>query len=338
MRDRQGATSARSRFPASALTGNRIGRALSYLVGALATWLATHPSPEPPRTEQSLGKGEHPSRIGSWEVLNILGRGASATVYRVTPHWASGPRRQYALKLHAATYAADRHSRHRFTREIQVLRTLRHRNVVDLVECGEYQGRLFLVTELVEGAALDATVRRTSPGLSTRLDWAIQITRALGAIHQAGVVHRDLKPDNILVDRSGRVKVADFGLARAPRALSASLTVHGTLAGAPAYLAPESLLGQELDSRSDLYSLGVVLYELFTGYMPFEAETVSQFLDAHMMSLPAPLRRYEPRLPREIEATVLRLLRKNPQERHGAAAEVERELAAVLASPEVTGS
>ena len=329
MTQRQAAPSACSRI----LARVPVPRPVAQLVETLARWLSARPLTQPEPSPSCQPRGEHPSHVGSWKIRDVLGRGISATVYRVTPEWASGDRAEFALKLHAPGLAGDRLARQRFAREIEILRSLRHDNVVQMVECGEYHGRMFLVMELVKGERLDAAMHRRDASLATRMDWAIQMARALGAIHSAGVLHRDLKPDNILVDRSGCVKLADFGMARASSRASSARTAFGVLPGAPAYVAPEALLGQAADMHTDLYSLGVVLYELFTGRLPYDAQTVPQFLQAHVVALPIPPRQLAPDLPRDLEALLLRLLRKHPHERPSSAAAVEQELNALRVAP-----
>lgn len=273
--------------------------------------------------------GRHPSRIGSWKVLGVLGEGTSATVFRVVPTWAPDSTEHYALKLHERRQAGEKDARDRFRREMRILRTIKHRNVVQLIETGEFQGRQFMVMELVEGRNLRQALERHQPQLTGRLDWSIQIARALGAMHDCGIVHRDLKPENILTTRVGVVKLADFGLAL--NAENGSVTQVGFLVGTPAYMAPEYLLGREPDSRSDLYSFGVILYELFTGEMPYNATSLGDFIEAHIEAPPIPPRSRVATLPRELELVILRLLEKKPARRFQSADDVRAALEKVLA-------
>lgn len=271
----------------------------------------------------------HPALIGSWKVLGLIASGTSAAVYRVVPAWAPGSHEHYALKLHSDRLSGERDARSRFRREIRILKSLRHRNVVGMVEAGEFNGRLFIVMELVEGRSLKEALDREKPPLSGKLDWAIQISRALAAVHRRGVVHRDLKPANILTTRVGVVKLADFGLAVGTDVQK--ITKPGFLVGTPAYMAPETLMGVEPDVRADLYSLGVVLYEIFAGRMPYEAQTVSDFISGHLFARPEPLRRHAPTAPAALEKLLLRLLEKDPTDRVQSADAVREELEEILA-------
>lgn len=285
-------------------------------------------SQDSPRASQVI-----PTQIGSWKVLGVIAAGTSGTVYRVVPDWAPNAKEHYALKLHASRLSTERDARSRFRREIRILKGLKHRNVVGMIEAGEHQGQLFIVMELVEGRNLREALARQKPQITGKLDWAMQITRALAAIHRRGIVHRDLKPDNILTTRVGVIKLADFGLAIHDELQK--VTRAGFLVGTPAYMAPESLMGHEPDARSDLYSLGVILYELFTGGMPFEASTVGEYIDAHLSAEPAPPRRLQPALPASLETVILRLLDKDPDERFQTADELREALEGVLS--EVVG-
>ncbi len=274
-----------------------------------------------------------PHQIGNWRVLDVIGSGTSSTVYRVVPAWSTGSKQHYALKLHSDRQSSERDSRERFKREIKLLKSVKHRNVVEMIETGEYHGRQFLVMEIVDGHNLRESYKKQRPQLPGLLDWSIQIARGLSATHQRGIIHRDLKPENILSTRIGVIKLADFGLAR--DGSHRAITRPGLLVGTPAYMAPETLLGREPDHRSDLYSLGVILYELFTGCMPYQAETVAEFIDAHLEAKPIPARQRNPNLPPELERIILRLLCKNPRDRFQSATDLVKALENVLA--EVVG-
>lgn len=277
--------------------------------------------------------------IGTWRVLEALGEGASARVFRVTPaNGASHTHPQYALKLMSQRQARDRMARSRFLRESRVLKSVQHRNIVRLVDTGEHEDCPYLVMEMVEGFDLRTAIVENQPRLKGKLDWAIQLCRGLAAVHARGIVHRDLKPENILTTRDGFIKVADFGLARICG--GTVVTRVGHLVGTPAYMAPEYLLGQEPDCRSDLYSLGVILYEMFTGKMPYQAETVNDYIHAHLDAKPTDPTSYAPEMPRELGAIILRLLDKRPDRRFSSAGDLRIALdgllsqLAGLASPE----
>lgn len=270
-----------------------------------------------------------PSQIGSWKVLGVLGEGTSATVFRVVPTWAPDSTEHYALKLHDLRHAEDKDCRDRFRREMRILRSLRHRNIVQFIETGEYQGRQFIVMEIVEGRNLREALERYQPQITGKLDWSIQIARALAAMHELGIVHRDLKPENILTTRVGIIKLADFGLARNGEAKA--VTQAGFLVGTPAYMAPEYLLGREPDARSDLYTFGVILYEVFTGAMPYNATTLTDFIQAHIEASPIPPRLRNGSVPLAVERIILKLLDKRPARRFQTAKELRTALEDALA-------
>lgn len=279
-------------------------------------------------TEPTLSPAT-PTIIGGWRVVETLGEGTSARVFRVSP--ASSTSRgdqQYALKLLNQRQARDTMARSRFLRESRLLKAVQHRNIVRLVDTGEHEGCPYLVMEMVKGLNLRTALTENQPRLKGKLDWAIQLCRGLAAMHERGIVHRDLKPENILTTRAGLIKVADFGLARASG--GTVVTRVGHLVGTPAYMSPEYLLGQEPDCRSDLYSLGVVLYEMFTGKMPYQAETVNDYIHAHLDAKPVPPTSYAPEMPRELEDIILRLLDKRPAHRFPSASDLRVALEGLL--------
>ncbi|KAB2968156.1 MAG: serine/threonine protein kinase, partial [Thermoanaerobaculia bacterium] len=216
-----------------------------------------------------------PESVGRYRILSEVGRGAMGTVYR-----AEDPRlgRVVAVKMIAAAAAAG-HDRAeavaRFEREARVAARLLHPNVVAIHDVGAEADSLYLVMELVEGESLALRLARGEfPAPERALEIAAQAADALAAAHEAGVVHRDIKPANLLVDRLGRVKVSDFGVAKAVGEKT-DLTRTGMMVGSPAYMAPEQVKGMPLDGRCDLFSLGVVLFEMLLHRKPFPADTVT---------------------------------------------------------------
>lgn len=269
-----------------------------------------------------------PSVIGGWRVRKLIGQGTSARVYCVEPVGAERSTEAHALKLMNADVARDKGARDRFRRESRILQSIRHRNVIRHFETGEHEGRPYLVMELVEGRNLRDALAANEPKLKGKLDWAIQICRGLAAIHGRGAIHRDLKPENIITTSVGLVKIADFGLARTRS--TGVVTKAGHLVGTPAYMSPEYLMGQEPDARSDLYSLGVVLYELFSGQMPFPARSVNEHIQAHLDSRPEHPHVHAPDIPVRLDSLVMRLLDKRPARRPESAEEVRNTLEFVL--------
>ena len=216
-----------------------------------------------------------PATVGRYRILGEIGRGAMGAVYR-----AEDPKlgRQVAVKMISAAVAAgeDRDEiAARFEREARVAARLQHPNVVAVYDAGSEADSLFLVMELVDGDPLSRRlVRGEFPSTDDALELAAQAADALAAAHESGVIHRDVKPGNLLIDRSGRVKVSDFGVAKAVGEKT-DLTRTGMMVGSPAYMAPEQVKGMQLDGRSDLFSLGVVLFEMILRRKPFPADTVT---------------------------------------------------------------
>ncbi len=244
---------------------------------------------------------------GRWEVLGVLGAGGSGCVWRVR---ASGGGRELALKLVRTRSAAQRG---RFRRELEALRSLRIEGVVPLVDVGEHLGEPYLVMEVVAGSPFPGRdVPRTWVGIASRCEALLEI---LAQVHAAGLVHRDLKPDNILVDDDGRVTLLDFGLART---VEPGATATGTGAGpvgTPRYLAPEQLLSLRCDARADLYAVGVMLYELLSGRPPHPDEHFWTRLIRRMTPAAVSLGEVAPEVEPSVVAVVDRLLAPQPEER-----------------------
>lgn len=285
-------------------------------------------------------------RLGRYELLKELGRGAMGVVYQ-----ARDPQidRLVAIKLLSApeAQAPGRSSpagetaadilqewRDRFHREAQAAGRLSHPNVVAVHDVGEERGQPYLVMEFVEGEALDALLRRRRI-LSVEEAVAIgaQVAEALGHAHQHGIVHRDVKPANIMVRADGVVKVADFGIAR----LSGSdVTQTGRILGSPSYMSPEQVSGLKVDARSDLFSLGVVLYEMLTGEKAFHGETISTITYRIVHEEPTPLRRLNPAFPGKLDACLRRAMAKDPAQRYARAADLVKDLRGLGQGPTAT--
>ena len=204
-----------------------------------------------------------------YELGPVLGEGGMARVYRGVDRQL---RRPVAVKVLAAPFDRDRSFLERFRREARAAAGLSHPNIVAVFDSGSDDGTHFIVTELVEGETLADRLRRDGPmPPEEAVAVAVDIARALAAAHERGLIHRDIKPGNVMVLPDGRVKVVDFGIARA--AGSDTLTGTGVVLGSTAYLSPEQAGGQPVDERADLYALGCVLYEMLTGHVPFRADT-----------------------------------------------------------------
>jgi hypothetical protein len=259
---------------------------------------------------------ESQAQFGPFRLLAQLGRGGMATVFK-----AERGGETIALKRPLGSFADDTEFLERFLREAEIGRTLHHPNIVRIFERGEVDGVPYFTMELVAGETLQERLKSRgalAPAEAARL--VVQVAEALDYAHLKGVVHRDLKPSNIMVLKDGAVKVMDYGIARARR--FDGITVTGAFLGTPDYVAPETAEGRGTDARSDLYSLGIVLYEALTGQRPFSADSAFVTLKKHCTEPPTPPSVIAPGVPRELEAIVLKLLRKDPAERYASAEEL----------------
>jgi serine/threonine protein kinase len=274
-----------------------------------------------------------PARIAHYEVEARLGAGGMGVVYR-----ARDPRlgRAAAVKVIAPALAGDATAKARFLREARTASRLDHPGIAPIYEVGEHEGRLYLAMALCEGETLKDRVARGPVPLAEAIDLLAQIAAALEAAHAAGIVHRDVKPANVMIGPGGHVRLLDFGLAKPldAEAPASTLTERGELIGTPAYMSPERLSGDEGDHRADLWALGVVACEMLTGRSPFAGPggRVAE-LGRILGKEPASLRAQGVRAPAALEALVASLLEKDPARRCQSAAEVTRALAAVAAGP-----
>ncbi|MBI2565776.1 MAG: tetratricopeptide repeat protein [Candidatus Schekmanbacteria bacterium] len=267
---------------------------------------------------------------GRYRIIDKLGQGGMGIVYRALDQQRDG---LIALKL-LFPGAGDQLSRSlRFRREFRAASRLTHPNIVSVFDLGQAGGVLFYSMELVEGESLRAHFKdRGTPVSPEALHHAIdifrQICQALAFIHAHGIFHRDLKPDNIFIDMAGQIKIMDFGLARLDDTVT-DLTQPGRILGSASYLAPEIALGEEVDGRTDLYSMGVLLYEILAGRKPFIADKIPALIFKHLRDEPVPPHVHNPQLPEALEVLVLALLAKNPRRRPASATDAQRQLALV---------
>jgi hypothetical protein len=253
---------------------------------------------------------------GRYRIDALIGRGGMSDVYRGMDVVLQ---RQVAIKI-----LTDRSEdlRKRFLREAQSMARLNHTNIVGVYDAAQNDGVSYIVMELVQGRTL-ATISPSELTVHTALRYILDLLEALAFAHENNVVHRDVKPANIMVLATGAIKVMDFGLSRRTSEMS-SVTNAGEIVGTIAYLSPERFLGKIADARSDLYSVGVVMYEVFTGTVPFknESDDLVAVIFAHVNEPPAALRAINPAVPAPIERIVLRLLEKDPERRYASAREV----------------
>src|SRR4051794_38350238 len=258
-----------------------------------------------------------------YSIINRIGSGGMADVYCAQDLQLG---RKVALKLLYRRFAEDEEFVERFRREASAAAGLQHPNIVSVYDRGEWDGTYYIAMEFLDGQTLKQLVRGHGPmPPELAIDTAIQVLRAARSAHQRGVVHRDIKPHNVILDEEGRAKVTDFGIARAG---ASDMTETGSIMGTAQYLSPEQAQGQPVSPRSDLYSIGVMLYELLTGRVPFDAESPVTIALKHISERPVPPREVNPAVPPALDAVVMRALEKEPARRFADADEFIAALAA----------
>jgi serine/threonine-protein kinase len=265
---------------------------------------------------------------GRYEIKKVLGAGGMGTVYRAFDRQLEEVVAVKTLKPEAV--AQDSKSLDRFKEEIRLARRITHRNVVRTHDLGEVEGVYYITMELVEGTSLKDLIRKRGRlPIGVTLTVGKQLCRALEVAHEAGVIHRDIKPQNMVVDPSGFLKVMDFGIARRTEGHKMGeegLTAVGTAIGTPEYMAPEQLLGEDLDPRADLYATGAVLFECVTGRNVFTAPNVMALMAKHLEEAPDDPRNLNPEVPSSLSHVILKALAKKRDQRWSSAAELLRAL------------
>jgi beta-lactam-binding protein with PASTA domain/predicted Ser/Thr protein kinase len=269
---------------------------------------------------------------GRYKVLARLGSGGMADVFLAEDQQLG---RKVALKLLHGRFAADPDFVERFRREAQAAAGLQHPHVVSVYDRGSWDDTYYIAMEYLPGRSLKQLIREEAPLDPVRaIDITLQILKAARFAHRRGVIHRDLKPHNVIVDDSDQAKVTDFGIARAG---ASDMTETGSIMGTAQYLSPEQAQGHSVAAGSDLYSIGVILYEMLTGRVPFDADAVVTIALKHVSEAPPPPSQINPAVPRELEQVVLWVLNKNPRDRPADAdqfiAALEAVRAALLGSP-----
>src|SRR5689334_21969558 len=263
------------------------------------------------------------STISHYKILEKLGEGGMGVVYKAEDTKLD---RLVALKFLPARLATSAQDKARFIQEAKSAASLNHPNVCTIHDIQEHDGQMFIVMEFVDGQTLREKLPSMNQGKA--IDIAVQIAEGLAAAHEKGIVHRDVKPENIMVRKDGIVQIMDFGLAklRATGSKITRLTKEGSTVGTAGYMSPEQVQGQEADHRSDIFSLGVMLYEMFTGQLPFRGvhETALAYEIVNVDA--APMSTLKPDLDPSLDAIVLDCLEKDPKERCQSVAEVARDL------------
>ena len=268
---------------------------------------------------------------GRYRIEAVVGTGGMAVVYRALDLQEN---RTVAIKVLRPEYESDMEFVRRFSREAEAAAKMSHENIVNMLDVGIEGDMRYIVMEYVDGQTLKEMIRdegRIHPDVALRM--TIRILAAVDHAHRNGIVHRDIKPQNILVDKQGRVKVADFGIARLKASQTTQLDPNGSAMGSVHYLSPEQARGEVADEQSDLYSVGVVLYEMLTGHVPFDGDTTISVALKHVNEQPASMRTRNSHISRALDEVVMRALCKDKQLRYQSAAEMAADLRMTISHP-----
>ena len=259
---------------------------------------------------------------GRYQVIEELGTGGMGKVYKV---FDTEVKEKMALKLIKPEISLDQKTIERFRNELKTARKIRHKNICQMFDLSREEGAYYITMEYVPGEDLKNMIRMSKQlGLGTAVEIARQVCEGLAEAHRLGVIHRDLKPSNIMIDREGNVRIMDFGIARTIK--ERGITGEGVVIGTPEYMSPEQVEGKEVDQRSDIYSLGVILYEMITGRVPFEGETPFTVGVKHKSEIPKDPREFNPQIPEDLSRVILQCLEKEKTQRYQSAGELRSAL------------
>jgi len=260
-----------------------------------------------------------------YEIIEELGKGGMGRVYRVED---TKLKQEVALKLIRPEISSDKKTIDRFQNELKTARMIAHKNVCRMFDLGEAEGSHFITMEYVRGEDLKSMVRMSGQlGIGTAINIAKHVCEGLAEAHRLGVVHRDLKPSNIMIDKEGNARIMDFGIARSLK--GKGITGAGVMIGTPEYMSPEQVEGKEVDQRSDIYSLGVILYEMVTGQVPFEGDTPFTVGVKHKSEVPRNPKEFNARIPDDLSLLILKCLEKVKEKRFQSAGELRSELSSI---------
>jgi len=276
---------------------------------------------ETPKDELSTGS----TFAGRYQIIEELGRGGMGRVYKVMD---TRIKEKVALKLLKPEIASDKRTIERFSNELKFARKIRHKNVCQMFDLNEEKGTQYITMEYVPGEDLKSMIRMSGQlSVGTAVNIAKQVCEGLAEAHKIGVIHRDLKPQNIMIDKNGNALIMDFGIARSIK--GKGMTGAGVMIGTPEYMSPEQVEGKEVEQRSDLYSLAVILYEMLTGRVPFEGDTAFTIGVKHKSELPQNPKELNSQIPDDLSHLILKSMEKDKEKRYQNAGEVHAELAMI---------
>lgn len=276
----------------------------------------------------------NPEQYGRYRIVSELGTGAMGRVYQ-----AHDPQidRMVALKVLREDRVVDQEFVRRFVSEAQAIGRLSHPNIVTVYDVGEDHGTIYIAMEYLEGRSLDLLIQEKNFGLNEIVDIGVQVADALDYAHRQGIIHRDIKPGNIIITPQDHVKVTDFGIARIEGTAGHQMTQMGEILGTPIYMPPEQVAGQPVDGRSDIYALGVVLYELGTGQRPFSGDNLNTLFNAIGTETPETPSNLNPSMPVALSQLILRCLHKSPGERFQNGRDLSQALKRSLSAQPIPG-